>query len=139
MSSQPTELESKIKASLDASVLGLDQDTQRKLAVMRANALKKQQAHTWLNFKAWGSASAVALSALLAVLFVSPPQHVSDTHIGDALPPVAIQQNLSHTQPEQLTMLELLTNAEDMETATDPDFYVWIDEILATEGAKNAV
>jgi len=134
MSTNPIELASKIKDGLDASVLNLDQETQHRLASMRASALKKQPTRTWLDFKAWGSASAFALTALLAILFVSPPKYINDT-----LPPLAIQQNISHAQPEQLTMLELLTNAEDMETATDPDFYVWIDEILATEGKNNAV
>jgi len=131
---EPTELESKIKTSLDASVMALDQDTQRALASIREKTLKRQPARPWLNFNIWGSASAVALSALLAILFVSPPHHLDES-----LPHIVSQQNLNHEQPEQITMLELLTNAEDLETATDPDFYVWIDEILATEGVNNAV
>jgi hypothetical protein len=131
---EPTQLESKIKSSLDASVISLDQDTQQALAAMREISLKKQQHRTWFNFNAWRPASAFALSALLAILFVYQPNSLDD-----ALQRVASQQNISHEQPEHLTMLELITNTEDLETATDPDFYVWIDEVLATEGMKNAV
>jgi len=131
---ETTKLESKIKASLDASVMDLDQDTQQALASIREKSLKNQQARTWLNFNAWRPASAFALSALLAILFVYNPNNLDD-----ALQRIATQQNISHEQPEQITMLELLTNAEDLETATDPDFYVWIDEVLATEGMNNAV
>jgi len=134
MSTEPTELESRIKTSLDASAMRLDQDTQRRLAAMRAKAIKQQPERTWFNFNAWGSTSALALSALLAILFVTPVKHVDDV-----LPQIASQQKASHEQPEQITMLELLTNAEDTETATDPDFYVWIDEVLAAEGKNNAV
>ncbi len=134
MSTEPTELESRIKTSLDASAMRLDQDTQRRLAAMRAKAIKQKPVRPWFNFNAWGSTSALALSALLAILFVTPAKHVDD-----ALPQIASQQKASHEQPEQITMLELLTNAEDTETATDPDFYVWIDEVLAAEGTNNAV
>ncbi len=134
LTTETIKLESKIKASLDASVMGLDQDTQQALASIREKSLKKQQTHTWLNFNMWVPASAVALSALLAILFVYQPNNVDD-----ALQRIASEQTISHEQPEHLTMLELLTNAEDLETATDPDFYVWIDEVLATEGTNNAV
>jgi len=134
LTKETTKLESEIKASLDASVMDLDQDTQQALASIREKSLKNQHARTWLNFNAWRPASAFAFSALLAILFVYHPNNLDD-----ALQRIATQQNISHEQPEQITMLELLTNAEDLETATDPDFYVWIDEVLATEGMNNAV
>lgn len=134
MITDPKKLESKIKSSLDASVMSLDKDTRQALAAMRERSLQKQPAHTWLNFKVWIPASGLAMTALLVTLFVYHPNHLDE-----APQHFATQQALQHEQPEQIAMLELLTNAEDLETTTDPDFYVWMDEVLATEDANNAV
>ena len=38
----------------------------------------------------------------------------------------------------QIAALELLDNVDDIDTTTDPDFYLWADEVLAMEGKADA-
>ncbi len=144
MTPEQTEFEAKVKASLDESVLTLDKETQQALTSIRQQVLEKQPQKSRLNFNTWDfnawisntwvPVGTFALCALLTVLIVYSPDNIDDS-----TPRMAVQQNVNHDQYEQIAMLELLTNPEDSETTTDPDFYVWMDEVLATEDIDNAV
>jgi|GEM_PF-496127 len=144
MTTEQTEFEAKVKASLDESVLTLDKETQQALTSIRQQVLEKQPQKSRLNFNTWDfnawisntwvPVGAFALCALLTVLIVYSPDNIDDL-----TQRMAVQQNVNHDQYEQIAMLELLTNPEDLETTSDPDFYVWMDEILATEDIDNAV
>ena len=142
--SQFETFETKVKTSLDESVITLDKETQQALTSIRQQVLEKQRPQSRFNFNAWDfnacnfnaliPVGAFALCALLTVLIVYSPDNIDDS-----TQRMAAQQNVNHEQYEQIAMLELLTHPEDLETATDPDFYVWMNEILATEDIDNAV
>jgi len=142
--SQLETFETKVKTSLDESVITLDKETQLALASIRQNVLEKQRPQSRLNFNAWNfnvwnlnaliPVGAFALCALLTVLIVYSPDNIDDS-----TQRMVAQQSGNHDQYEQIAMLELFTNPEDLETTSDPDFYVWMDEILATEDIDNAV
>ena len=142
--SQFEPFETKVKTSLDESVITLDKETQLALTSIRQKVLEKQRSQSRLNFNAWDfnawnfnaliPVGAFALCALLTVLIVYSPDNIDDSTLH-----MVAQQNVKHDQYEQIAMLELFTNPEDLETTTDPDFYVWMDEILATEDIDNAV
>lgn len=134
MTTDQEKFEAKIKASLNASVSSLDKKTQDDLASIRQSALKSQQAKPWSNFSAWVPAGAFAFCAVLTVFLLYSPNNTDDV-----TQQIASQQSMSGEQAEQIAMLELLTNADDLETITDSDFYTWMDEVLATEDADNAV
>jgi hypothetical protein len=75
-------------------------------------------------------AGSLALCSLLAVfILVNPKPSTAPANV--AVNP-AIQLN------DQVAALELLDNVDDIDSATDPDFYLWADEILATEGKAHA-
>lgn len=148
MTTDHSEFEARVKSNLDESVRAIDRETQAALASMRQKALEEQDksklniiSRIWRsvhkssqNASTWLPASAFALCALFTVLWIYNPNSIDEpTHF------VATQQNNPYARDEQITMLELLTTPEDMETATDPDFYVWVEEILATEDIDNAV
>jgi len=142
--SQLETFETKVKTSLDESVITLDKETQQALTSIRQKVLEKQRPQSRLNFNAWNfnawnlnaliPVGAFALCALLTVLIVYSPDNIDDS-----TQRMVAQQSGNHDQYEQIAMLELFTNPEDLETTSDPDFYVWMDEILATEDIDNAV
>lgn len=144
MTTEQSQFETKVKISLDESVITLDKETQQALTSIRQKVLEKQRPQSRLNFNAWNfnalnfnawiPAGTFALCALLTVLIVYSPDNIDDS-----TQRMAVQQSVNHDQYEQIAMLELLTHPEDLETATDPDFYVWMDEILASEDIDNAV
>lgn len=134
MTAEQEKFEARTKASLDASVFTLDKKTQDDLASIRQKALKAQQPKPWISFNALVPAGAFAFCALLTVFLLYSPNHIDDT-----TQQVAIKKSTKGEQAEQIAMLELLTNPEDLETTIDPDFYVWVDEVLATESIDNAV
>jgi hypothetical protein len=142
--SQLETFETKVKTSLDESVVTLDKETQLALMSIRQKALKQQRQQSRLNlnawdfnawrFNAWIPVGTFALCTLLTVLIVYSPDNIDDS-----TQRMAAQQSGNHDQYEQIAMLELFTNPEDLETTSDPDFYVWMDEILASEDIDNAV
>ena len=132
------DFERKVKTSLDADVKGLDADTRQQLAVARRTALNQPNKQSWRDFwlkSSWLTnvglpAGSLALCSLLAVfILMSPKPNIAPANV--AISP-AIQLN------DQVAALELLDNVEDIDTATDPDFYLWADEVLATEGKAHA-
>lgn len=134
MTTEQERFEAKAKASLDASVSTLDKKTQDDLALIRLTALGVQKPKSWISFNVWVPVGAFAFCSLLSVLLIYSPMRIHN-----APQELAIKQNTNANQAEQIAMLELLTNPEDLETAIDPDFYVWMDEVLATEGIDHAV
>lgn len=120
--------ESKVKASLDNSAQAIDADTRKRLADIRRQALNTETRRylpsKWLTFEHWIPAASLAFFALLTVLIVVHPKNNNPVNTG---------------QDQQVAMLELLNNADDLEAVTDPDFYLWADEVLAEEANGNAV
>ena len=132
------DFERKVKASLDADEQNLDADARQKLAATRRKALNQPSKQSWRDSwlkSAWLTnyglpAGSLALCSLLAVfILVNPKPQLSPTNV--AINP-AVQLN------DQVAALELLDNVDDINIATDPDFYLWADEILATEGKAHA-
>lgn len=134
MTTEQEKLIAKAKASLDASVYTLDNKTQADLASIRKKVLNTQPQASWRKFNAWLPAGALAFCALLTAALLYSPLKTDD-----AAAPIATQQTIQPEQAEQVAMLELLNNPEDLEAVTDPAFYIWMDEVLATEGMDNAV
>jgi hypothetical protein len=127
------DFEHKVKLSLDADVQNLDAETRQLLVNARRNALNQPQETNWFTswFKQeyWLPAGSLAFCSLLAVfLLVNPKPHESPANV------VAAQQ-----QSDQLAALELLDNTDDLDAATDPDFYLWANEVLEKEAKGNAV
>ena len=122
---------------------GLDADTRQQLAVARRTALSQPNKQTWRDswFKnSWLKSSwltnvglpagSLALCSLLAVfILVNPKPNIAPANV--AISP-AIHLN------DQVAAFELLDNVDDIDTATDPDFYLWADEVIATEGKAHA-
>ena len=132
------EFEAKVKTSLDTQVQGLDADTRQQLAVARRTALNQPSKQSWrdsLLKSSWLTsyglrAGSLVLCSLLAVfILVNPKPSTAPAN-------VAINQTVQLN--DQVAALELLDNVDDIDTATDPDFYLWADEILATEGKAHA-
>jgi hypothetical protein len=134
MTSHQEKFEAKAKASLDISIFTLDKKTQDDLASIRKKALESQNRKPRFSLNTWVPAGAFAFSALLTVLIIFSPKYIDDFE-----QQIAVQQSTTINQIEQVAMLELLTHPEDLENAIDPDFYVWIDEVLSEESVENAV
>jgi hypothetical protein len=132
---EKADFEKKVKISLDTGLQNLDVEMRQLLASARRNALNQPLKTAWLSiwFKKdyWLSASTVALCSLLAVfILVNPTPHSAPKNIA------ATQQKSDAIS--QMAALELLDNVDDIDTTTDPDFYLWADEVLATEGKAHA-
>ena len=137
------DFERKVKTSFDADVKGLDADTRQQLAIARRAALSQLNKQSWRDSRFKNSwlksswltnvglpAGSLALCSLLAVfILVNPKPNIAPANV--AISPT-IQLN------DQVAALELLDNVDDIDTATDPDFYLWADEVLATEGKAHA-
>jgi hypothetical protein len=118
--------EQKVKASLDDSAANLDADTRKRLADIRRQALNTQTSQVkparWLALSGWLPTTSLAFGVLLALFFVA--QHK--------------QQNVLESGQEQVAAFEMLNDADDLETLSDPDFYLWADEQLSN-GSDHAV
>ncbi len=118
--------EQKVKASLDDSAANLDADTLKRLADIRRQALNTQTSQVkparWLALSGWLPTTSLAFGVLLALFFVA--QHK--------------QQNGLESGQEQVAAFEMLNDADDLETLSDPDFYLWADEQLSN-GSDHAV
>jgi hypothetical protein len=118
--------EQKVKASLDDSAANLDADTRKRLADIRRQALNTQTSQVkparWLALSGWLPTTSLAFGVLLALFFVA--QHK--------------QQNGLESGQEQVAAFEMLNDADDLETLSDPDFYLWADEQLSN-GSDHAV
>lgn len=129
------QFEDKIKASLTRSVEAIDADTRQRLADIRLQSLntasEKISPAKLLTLDFWRGnhlmpAASLVFCALIAVFLVSSPQTQNPTNV---IP--------SMDNQDQVAILELLNNPDELEVLSDPDFYLWADEILK-DGAENA-
>jgi len=123
--------ESKLKDILDKSELSLDTDTRKRLLSIRNQALNSRAPNfvpsKWLaisNWKhnPWLPATSLAFCALIAMFIVINPK----------------VQTPSINQQDQVAILEILNDPDDLETISDPDFYLWADEVLAETASGHA-
>lgn len=122
---QKNNFEQKIKASLDESAANLDADTRKRLADIRRQALNTQTNHAkparWLALSHWLPSTSLAFGVLLALFFVAQHQQHNRTEFGAEL------------GADQVAVFEMLNNTDDLDTLSDPDFYLWADEQLGNE------
>jgi heme/copper-type cytochrome/quinol oxidase subunit 3 len=120
------DFENKVKTSLDQSAQSLDADTRKRLADIRRQALSTQTSHVkptrWLALSTWLPSTSLAFGVLLALFFVAQHKQQSGLDAGH----------------EQIAAFEMLNdvddlNTENLETLSDPDFYLWAYEQLANE------
>lgn len=120
---QKTDFENKIKASLDDSVNTIDADTRKRLADIRRQSLQADTQTAaparWLtlNFmhQPWLTMLAIFIAVFLVALMLFSPS------------------NSPTNQQDHLAVLEALNNNEDLEIISDPDFYLWANEVLLEE------
>lgn len=112
-------------ASLERSVDALDGRTRSQLAAVRHRALSGRQPSGWRRPTLIAPAAALVLAVVLAV---GTLLSAGDPAL-DPLPPLA---------EHDLELLELLAVQDPDELADDPDFYLWVDETLATEERVDA-
>ena len=140
--SEHSNFEAKAKASLEKSVQQINQQTRHDLANIRLKALSHQVADktlskfSWLTMSNLAPAGALSFCVFVAVFFVYSP-----TNKHDVTSPIAqqMQQSNQASQDDQVAILELLTDLEALDTASDPGFYLWMEEALASESASDAV
>jgi hypothetical protein len=114
-------LENRIKASLDQSAAYLDADTQARLQAIRRAALNQPTKTSWLSLNGWIPAASLVFCSVIAMLLVLPSKQ-------------------SPTNPvDQTAMLELLNNPDELDALSDPDFYMWVDEMDMLQGEGHAV
>lgn len=109
-------LEQRIQQSLLSSVDALDMETKRSLQTIRNNALKQKTKSSWFNATWLLPAAGLAFCSIFAVMLYFPSQ----------------ASNPSATSIDQTAMLELIGNSDDIDTLSDPDFYMWLDETTGT-------
>jgi len=117
-------LEARIKTSLEQSARFLDADTQKRLNAARRNALNQPAKAKWFQFNGWITATSLVFCSVIAMLILIPSHQAPHTTI-----------ELS----EQTAMLELLDNPEELDVISDPDFYLWVDEMNNEIGVHYAV
>jgi hypothetical protein len=132
MSDFEQKIKANLKANLNKQVQNLDAETRQLLATARRKALNQPARKSW--FKNWQQfwlpTGSLALCGLIVVfILVNPKTDNSHANIAD--------NQAQQQTTDQVAALELLTEADD--EATDPDFYLWADEILATESVPHAV
>lgn len=110
------DLESRIKASLDVSVEQLDADTLKRLNAARRSALNPPTKARWLSANYWLPAASLAFCTVVGVMLLLP------MHASNPTSP------MDHT-----AMLELMENPEELDVISDPGFYLWLDEVGASD------
>ena len=118
------QLEDRIKASLNQSAKFLDDDTQTRLQAIRRAALNQPAKTSWFSLNGWMPAASLVFCSVIAILIVLPSHQAS---------------NLSTTEADHTAMLELLENPDELDVMSDPDFYIWIDELAHEDGTHHAV
>jgi hypothetical protein len=120
---ESTALEARIKASLEQSATYLDDDIQTRLQSIRRAALNQPIKKHWFSLNAWAPAASIAFCSVIAILVVLPSHQTS---------------NPSSASADHTAMLELLENPDELDVMSDPDFYIWIDELENENGAHHA-
>jgi len=111
-------LESRIKTHLKMSALNLDGETKRRLLEIRRNALNQPTRLSWFKSHQWMPAAGLAFCSVIAIMLYLPSQHSPSN--GGAIP------------IDQTAMIELIDSTDDIDTLSDPDFYLWLDESTGT-------
>ncbi len=113
-------LEERIKSGLEHSAQQLDAETQQQLQAIRHEALTQPKRKSWLSiFQAnyWLPTTGFVLASFIAAMLFLPQLQPTEDSI----------------TLEQTAMLELLDNPEDLEVISDPDFYLWVEELSVDE------
>ena len=119
----------RIHAGLTASTNEIDAETQQRLYAIRRKALQQKPQQTWLqkllqNNMVWAPVAGVAFCSVMAIMFILPAQQASS--------PTAISG-------EYTAMFEVVESPEDLDTITDPDFYLWLDETKPSQNKLNSM
>lgn len=117
-------LEARIKTSLEQSVSFLDAGMQQRLNAARRNALNQPAKAKWFQINGWIPATSLVFFSVIAMLILSPSHQAPHSTI-----------ELS----DQTAMLELIDNPEELDVMSDPDFYMWVDEMNNENGVHHAV
>ena len=129
--------EQKIKVTLDQSLNTLDAATRQQLVNSRRLALNQPHQSKWLSISYLMPAGALAFCLMLGVFFVVNPGALNAPN---SLQQLAVKD---HQGAEQVAMLDVLTNAEELEVMSDPAFLIWAEEESVKEKLnkvdKNAV
>jgi hypothetical protein len=109
----------RIHAGLTASTHEIDAETQQRLYAIRRKALQQKPQQGWLqklwqNNMVWAPVAGVAFCSVMAIMFILPAQQASA--------PVTISGDYT-------AMFEVVDSPDDLDAVTDPDFYLWLDEV----------
>ncbi|MFH0933798.1 MAG: hypothetical protein V1879_01190 [Pseudomonadota bacterium] len=118
MNHDESEFEQRVRTTLDASVSGLDAETRSRLSAIRHEAVgsRKSRPFLGLGFDLRIPATVLAACAVLAVVLLVNPAPREGNEL------IALE--------DAEVALELLLGEGMQEVPGDPDFYVWVDEIL---------
>ena len=110
-------LEQRIKTALDQSSIELDTLTRIQLTKAHTHALSVSTT-TSHKHKFWIPILATTCcTILIASLTLHDPKHIA-------------------TLPEDQTMYELMADGDDSNTIYEPEFYVWVEEVMQHEAAN---
>lgn len=112
------QLETRIKEGLLTSIHHIDDDTRQRLQKIRRNAINQPAKTSWFKSHQWVPAASLAFCSIIAIMLYLPSQQS--------------QTDSATTQIDQTAMFELIDNADDLDTLSDPDFYMWLDETAGT-------
>lgn len=121
MNNEESEFEQRVRTTLDDSVSGLDAETRSRLAAIRHEAFSRSapKPFLWLGVDFRIPATVLAACAVLAVVvFMNPAPREGGEQI---------------VLEETEMALELFLGEGMQEVPDDPDFYVWMDEILQAQ------
>lgn len=125
MTDDNSKLEHYIQTHLAARSAALDAETRAKLAQARSKALAQpKKSAFWQRWLQPGYMPALA-TGFCAVLIASAL----------LLRPDSLQRS---NGADSLTLAELVSDPEDLDTATDLGFYAWLDEIETQREVNNA-
>lgn len=126
MNTEHQPLEQRIRSALDDSANGLDASTRSALTRLRNEALDQRSSRrAWMPRSLWVPAAAFSLAAVLTLTLVirTPTEHGT---------PWLAQSE------DPAWVMDMLAAEEDQGVESDPAFYVWVEESLATEGGEHA-
>jgi hypothetical protein len=110
--------ETRIKAHLESSAQNLDGETKRRLLEIRRGALNQPTKLSWFKSHQWMPAAGLAFCSIIAIMLYLPSQQSPLNGNASAI--------------DQTAMLELIDSTDDIDTLSDPGFYLWLDETTGT-------
>lgn len=124
MNTDQPSLEQRVRSTLDESVSGLDAETRSALTRMRSQALAQRRSH-WVPRSLWVPAAAFSLAAVLTLTMLArTPTDQPASWLAQA--------------EDQTLILDMLVTDDGMGLESDPAFYVWVEESLASEDTEHA-